>query len=577
MLNENKALAGDDTMASLRKVLDVKFEIISQLGRGGMASVYKAVQKTLDKTVALKIVHPHLTLEETFIQRFFREARIGASLNHPNIVHMYDLGNENNIYYLSMEYVEGTDLKTLLRSNGVMTERELYEIAVQLVSALSFAHKAGVVHRDIKSANILISANNQVKITDFGIASAASETKLTQTGSLMGTLDYMSPEQAVGKKVDYKTDYYSLGMVFYECLTGLLPLKSENQPATLLRIMTEEPEHINKYIGNDSRFGKLIMWLLEKNPEKRPESILEAFNECFPNPIGANHNYDLKSPDEETVNSGVESYGTEPEYEESEEVAGNEIIDLPVNDIALLFDEEADLTIDTIIDKMIPIRGGQFIMGSDTAEHDCKPAHLVILTGFYMGKCPVTVKEWNTVMREERKINAIDEFLPVVDVNYSEVMKFIDKLNTLLLRKNDKRIFRLPTEAEWEYAARGGNQSKGYKYAGSNAPAEVAWYKGNCSRLQRPGLLKPNELGLYDMSGNVWEWCSDWYSKSYYRIAPTNNPEGPWGSLLIKKRIIRGGSWFSELHFLSPLIRMCDHHTFSDDDLGFRLVMSERV
>lgn len=202
------------------------YEIVGELGEGGMGIVYKARQAGLNRICALKVLLPNLTRKEQFVERFLREARSAARLDHPNIVTIYDVGHEKGIYYFSMQYVKGEDLSSMLKMGPLRLE-EAVDVISQVADGLSHAHDAGIIHRDIKPANIIIDENGVAVITDFGIARAAWEEKLTTTGQSIGTIEYMSPEQFKGGNLESRCDIYSLGATFYRMVTGKSPFPGE--------------------------------------------------------------------------------------------------------------------------------------------------------------------------------------------------------------------------------------------------------------------------------------------------------------------------------------------------------------
>ena len=193
-----------------------------------MATVYKAIQKNLNRLVALKVVHPNLVHDTEFLNRFHREAQMAASLNHPNIVMIYDVGAINGVHFISMEYLEGEDLQTLIRRSGKISVDDTIHIIAPIAEALDYAHQMGLIHRDVKSANIMITKTRRAVLTDFGIAHPVSGTRLTLAGTIIGTPEYMSPEQAEGKQIDGRSDIFSLGIVMFECLTGTVPFKGDS-------------------------------------------------------------------------------------------------------------------------------------------------------------------------------------------------------------------------------------------------------------------------------------------------------------------------------------------------------------
>ena len=226
-----------------------------------------------------------------------------------------------------------------------------------------------------------------------------------------------------------------------------------------------------------------------------------------------------------------------------------------------------EITVNGVTFTMISVEGGTFTMGAtpeqvSDAYDDEKPAHQVTLNDFYIGKYEVTQELWTAVMGNNPSTYSGTN-LPVESVTWSDCQTFISKLNELT-----GKTFRLPTEAEWEYAARGGNKSKGYKYSGSNTLSDVAWYSGNSSKPQKVGTKAPNELGIYDMSGNIWEWCSDWYGN--YESSAQTNPTGPATGTA---RMIRGGGWDDVAKFCRVSLRTCMPPAFSYYGFGFRLVL----
>ena len=203
------------------------YEILEEIGAGGMAVVYKARQKLLGRIVALKVLHDHLAKDRVFVQRFLREARDAARLQHPNIVKVYDCGEERGRYYIAMEYLEGENLANMVKTRGALPLPQVISIAQQIASALDYAHREGIVHRDVKPSNIIISSDGRATLTDFSIAKATTDASLTATGLFVGTPAYVSPEQAKGAPVDHRADVYSLAIVCYEMLAGRPPFQGD--------------------------------------------------------------------------------------------------------------------------------------------------------------------------------------------------------------------------------------------------------------------------------------------------------------------------------------------------------------
>src|SRR3954471_7980443 len=227
------------------KVYGGRYELHRKIARGGMADVYLARDSLLDRPVALKVLFPEFATDRSFVERFRREAQAAANLSHPNIVSVYDWGEEGGTYFIVMEYVEGRSLAQILRDEGPLLPDRAADIATDIAAALGFAHRNGVIHRDVKPGNVLISPLGQVKVTDFGIARAVTtQDNLTQTGTVMGTATYFSPEQARGESVDPRSDVYSLGVVLYELLTGEPPFTGDNPVSVAYKHVQEQPDRV---------------------------------------------------------------------------------------------------------------------------------------------------------------------------------------------------------------------------------------------------------------------------------------------------------------------------------------------
>ena len=256
-------------IAKGQKISD-RYQIIKSIGEGGMANVYLAYDTILERNVAVKVLRGDLANDEKFVRRFQREALQASSLSHPNIVEVYDVGEDNGEYYIVMEYVEGKHLKNLLKKRGKLTIPEVVDIMLQVTSGLSIAHDSYIIHRDIKPQNIMILDNGLVKLTDFGIALAMNSTQLTQTNSVMGSVHYLPPEQASGKGATLQSDIYSLGILMYELLTGKLPFRGENAVEIALKHLKETMPSIRKEIPDiPQSIENIILKATAKNPKNR--------------------------------------------------------------------------------------------------------------------------------------------------------------------------------------------------------------------------------------------------------------------------------------------------------------------
>jgi TolB-like protein/Tfp pilus assembly protein PilF len=256
-----------------------RYNIIEKLGRGGMGVVYKAEDIRLKRTVALKFLPPELTHIPEVHERFTREAQAAAALDHPNICTVYEFDEADETSFISMAYIEGQSLRKKIESGPLELDGAL-RIATQVAEGLQEAHKKGVVHRDIKSANIMVTEIGQAKIMDFGLARMTEGTLVTQEGMTMGTITYMSPEQAKGEKVDHRTDIWSFGVVLYEMLTGQLPFKGEHEQAIVYSILKEKPEPITDMKSDiPESIEQVVSKALEKNPDKRYQKAEELLDD----------------------------------------------------------------------------------------------------------------------------------------------------------------------------------------------------------------------------------------------------------------------------------------------------------
>ena len=254
-------------------VINDRYEIHKRVGRGGMADVFLARDLLLDRQVAIKILFPEFAIDPNFVERFRREAQAAANLSHPNIVNVYDWGKYEGTYFIAMEYVQGRTLAEILKTNKQLTPTQAAEISSEVAAALGFAHEAELAHRDIKPANILIGSNGQVKVADFGIARAmnsATESNLTQVGSVMGTASYFSPEQAQGAQPDPRSDLYSLGIVMYEMVAGKPPFVGDNPVSIAYKQVHDQPTPLNRLVDGVPRpFEAIVAKLLAKDPKLR--------------------------------------------------------------------------------------------------------------------------------------------------------------------------------------------------------------------------------------------------------------------------------------------------------------------
>ena len=496
------------------------YEIIERLGVGGMGIVYKAKHLFRNEVVAIKSLSPQYAIDPEFRRRFINEASILHNLDHKNIVRIIDFIEEPENLHLIMEFVDGRTLDKIIGTEvGPIPYDKALPIFIQILEGVNYAHLKGVIHRDLKPSNIMVTKNNKIKITDFGIARLEGQTGMTKTGTKMGTIYYMSPEQVRGEHVNEQADIYSLGITLYEMLAGRLPFnKTETISDFMLmnKIVSEELKDPREF------YPYILEWLVNiiyKATAKDKSARIKYVDE-FISMLTTGKDAIIEKPVDKQPSKQI----TVPAEQKPSLEAPKQKIESPKPKVF-------------IEPEMVLIEGGSFQRESSNALGLFKKTHTVTLDSFYIGKYPVTQKGWKEIMGSNPSHFKGDN-LPVESVSWTDAQNFLTKLN-----KNTGQKYRLPTEAEWEYAARGGNKSKGYKYSGSNYINEVAWHFGNSKlKTHSVGSKNPNEIGIYDMSGNVCEWCSDWYDGNYYKTSPRNNPQGPSSGAY---RVLRGGSWGS--------------------------------
>jgi len=563
------------------------YRILSLLGEGGMGEVYLAEETLLGRKVAIKRLNPQFTKDPQFAERFLNEARIQAKLIHPNIVALLNFIEENGVFYMIMEYAEGRMLKNVIAVTGPIPEQRTLHIFKQLISALAYAHAKQIIHRDIKPSNIMIDASDNVKVMDFGIARLLSDRHMTRTGAKLGTLYYMSPEQVLAdKSIDHRTDIYSAGIVLYEMLTGKLPYTADtDSDFIVMKEITEKrtPDPREVYPHISKAMVQLVQELTAKDRNQRPDGesiatklgLMQGKPESYSKAERQGPKHSIPLSLEESIASAKDI--PKPLSNASIPTSLPDInpkrrskpwLVIVVVAIGLLIvpfilskgckaklgvNPAADTSITEVTPAMIKVEGGTFYMGSNGGENDEHPVHQVRVASFYISKYEVTQKEWQTVMGSNPSEFKGDN-LPVESITWYEA---IDYCNNRSLREGLKPCYsgsgdalscdwtangyRLPTEAEWEYAARGDKLSQGYTYSGSNDLGTVAWYNDNSGeKTHEVGTKSRNELGLFDMSGNVWEWCWDWYGDYH-----SNADDKPYGESVSNSRLLRGGSWFN--------------------------------
>ena len=608
----------------LNKIIN-GYTIKRKLGEGGMAEVWYA-ENGIGNPASIKFLKKKFCEEETVVERFRNEAMVMVKLKHPNIRQVYDYVTVDGLPCIVMEYLEGKDLKALVRERGRIDSATAARYWNEIASALSYTHTKGVIHRDIKPSNIFVTEDGHIKLLDFGIAKVRDSVSGTQTGQKLGTLVYMSPEQITdAKHVDKRTDLYSLAVTFVHLLSGCVPYDTDSSSDfAIMEQIVREPLDMS---GVPSEWKTFLTPYMAKKPENRPalrefgtetetrsdsdgdntlvETVAHPKPNVSPEPVKPPKNVrpkeDSPKPSSKSrkrlpwILGGVVAViilvvvlgvtlgkgKTNKAVDESNVVAEepSAIISSPeVEALAQTY------TVNGVSFTMKYVEGGTFQMGSDDSEasDDEKPVHSVVLSDFCIGETEVTQALWESVMgttvREQRDkahpslpMRGEGASYPMYYVSWNEAVEFCNKLNEKLRGQLPFGYrFALPTEAQWEYAARGGNKSQHYKYAGNNSIDDVAWYTSttNDSGTKPVKTKQPNELGLYDMSGNVYEWCEDW--EGIYSSSAKTDPGGPSSGSC---RVLRGGGWYCDARYCRVSYRDDSNPDSCYYNYGFRLVL----
>jgi formylglycine-generating enzyme required for sulfatase activity/predicted Ser/Thr protein kinase len=573
-----------------------KYKIVEEVGRGGFAAVYKAVDTTLDRTVALKVLAPHLLWDPTFVQRFQREAKVAANLDHSNIVTIYEVGQIEGVYFIAMQFLEGRTLSQILEAEEALPISRAQAIIEQLTSALDYAHAHGFVHRDVKPSNVMVAADGRATLTDFGLVKAGEGTQLTASGMVFGTPEYMSPEQAEGKKLDARSDIYSLGVVLFAMLAGRAPFMADTTPAVMYKHV-HEPPPLDE-LPSDLPQG--VVAVVEKALAKRREDRFASAGEmvvALQQAVSGAMVEEVKAPPP-VVTPPPEAPSPEaeralaparPGFPWKWVAAGGAVVVVALGLIIALKPAAPS--------GMVYVPAGEFIMGSTDAEvdsavplcnyGDCQrswfeieqPRHPVYLDAFYIDKTEVTNAQYQKCV-EAGACDMPSDTTYYDDTNYAQHPVVYVRWNDAdaYCRWADKR---LPTEAEWEKAARGAD---GWVYPWGNTfdASKVNFCDKNCSDDWRDASVDDgyagtapvgsypagaSPYGALDMAGNVWEWVADWYDGGYYATSPERNPKGPASG---DYRVIRGGSWDSVVAFVRTAYRYGDSPDLTVNWVGFR-------
>ena len=575
-------------------------------GELGYVPVKMAIKEFFSKELNTRKVNGNVSevssdsLAGKYSNMFLREARNLSHLKHDGIVNVLEAFSENNTHYYVMEYVDGGSLDAYVRSKGRLSERETLSLARQIGSALAFMHDNKMLHLDLKPKNIMLRADGTLCLIDFGLSKqyeADGEPESSTTIGL-GTPGYAPLEQ--GDSDDRKTfaptlDIYAFGATLFKMLTGKTPPRASD-------IFNEGfPEETLLSLEISEETISAIRHAMNPRKGDRPQTVEEFLREL----VEDRDDIDVGSWDvKETHDDGSEDTDVTDDVTPLEKDPARKSKDVPVDEpgktpakslnkrllygvvggllaavvavLCILWGISSSakretgysngiLKVNGIEYPMVYVSGGSFMMGSDDSEaySDEKPVHRVTLSSYRIGKYEVTQELWEAVMGSNPSYFKGSR-RPVENVSWEDCQTFIRKLNSLT-----GQTFKLPTEAQWEFAARGGNSSRGYKYSGSNYIENVGCYYDNSgSTSHNVGTKSPNELGIYDMSGNVYEWCRDW--KGTYSSSSQVDPEGPSAG---SYRVLRGGSWYYYARGCRVSYRGGNSPDDRDDYLGLRLCL----
>jgi serine/threonine protein kinase len=600
-----------------------QYEITALLGKGGMATVYRARQTSMGRDVALKIIDPNLAKNPDFLKRFERESRTIASLSHAHILKVFDFGQQHGSIYLVMELLRGGSLSHVLK-RGRIPLNIVSWLLDQVASALDYAHARSIVHRDLKPHNLLFDDSRNIFLTDFGLAKLLGNLgtgDLTRSGLVVGTPAYMAPEQWKNENFDHRADIYSLGVILYEMLTNKLPFNADTPHRMMYLHLNQAPPPVFQSRPDlPPAVGQILDQAMSKDPELRFPSagkLALAFKRATSEPL-ARHTGPLPplpvqgqsaaSPSSSGVTppmfpspiperptpasspSAARATSAPAERNVPTSTAGGGAVPLapaaPSSGMKKYILTPGMRRLDPHGVPQVWVPSGTFIMGND-ADRDARPdevpsREVQITHGFWIDQFPVTNAAFQAFIEDggyqKRQFWSNDgwRWLTVNGIkdpgNYPTFVSPDQPRVGVSWYEADAyahwRGCRLPTEAEWEFAARGANGTRfpwgnhwedGKANVRSKRTTPVNAFADNCTWVK-----------VYDMVGNVWEWCADWYSDTYYQQdVASQDPTGPVEG---KGKVLRGGSWRHDVQQARATARRHDAQNSRDDYIGFRVV-----
>jgi formylglycine-generating enzyme required for sulfatase activity/tRNA A-37 threonylcarbamoyl transferase component Bud32 len=589
------------------------YEILGVLGQGGMGVVYKARNRKMNRLVAIKVLPPLKSQAPEAIARFEREIKAVARLSHPNIVAAYDADEADGKHFLVLEFIDGLDLKSLVKAQGPLPVARAVDYVVQAGRGLCYAHEQGIVHRDIKPANLMLDQSGIVKVLDLGLARLesrdADHTDLTASGLLMGTVDFLAPEQAAGSRaVDGRADIYSLGCSLYYFLTGR-PLYDGH---SLIQKVLAHRERPSPPLGDvcpacpaslERVFGKMVA----KRPEQRYqtmaaviadlEKVLAELAQATLAPAGARPREGRWRNGKRwalglAVALGLVAIGaalwpvllggrqTDAPGRQTDDPLGKKDVRPDPQPPPLARGAQAGQEWDGngLKMKFCWCPPGKFTMGSPRnepgrTEFESPEVEVVLSHGFWMGKYEVTQDEWQRVMGTTPSHFHGAKTLPVENITWAEATSFAARLTRQEQASGSLPAcweFRLPTEAQWEHACRAGTTTAYSFGPTTKGLGDYTWYGYNADlHSHAVGGKKPNPWGLYDMHGNAWEWCRDWFQN---KLPGGTDPEVTDGG---PNRVMRGGGFNAGPELCRTAFRSGHPPDKAAPVLGFRVAIMQ--